>query len=91
MQGKYAEAEQLLERALSINEAALGVDHKTTLISRGLLADFYKRQGFVDKASSLQAEVVSDVERVYGPEHPWVANALTNLTIMLITEVSDSR
>ncbi|CAN0332639.1 unnamed protein product, partial [Ectocarpus sp. 8 AP-2014] len=69
----YSEAEQLLERALAINEVALGADHKTTIKSRGLLADLHKVQGFFDKASAMFAEVVNRLERVYGPHHRWVA------------------
>lgn len=53
LQGKYAEAQPLVERAMAIYEVALGMDHKETIQSRGLMGDLYKKQGFFDKASPL--------------------------------------
>lgn len=90
LQGKHAEAEQLLERALAVNEAGLGADHKTTIKYRALLADLYTAQGLFDKASSMFAEIVNNLERVYGPDHQWVADILVNLAKVFFTKVRDS-
>ncbi|CAN0452191.1 unnamed protein product, partial [Ectocarpus sp. 8 AP-2014] len=78
LQGKYAEAQPLFERALAISEGALGVDHPHTIASRAWMADLYQKQGFLDKASPLLEEVVSARERVQGRDHPNVASALNN-------------
>ncbi|CAM9754953.1 unnamed protein product, partial [Pylaiella littoralis] len=78
IQGKYAEAQRLFERALAINEVALGVDHPSTITSRAWMADLYQKQGLLDKASPLLEEIVSARERVEGHDHPNVASALNN-------------
>lgn len=75
-QEKYSEVQPLRERALAINEAALGADHHSTIESRGALGNLYKKQGLFDKARLLLEEVVNTLERVHGPDHPRVADAL---------------
>lgn len=87
LQGKYAEAQPLFERALAIEEAALGVDHTRTITSRAWMADLYQEQGFFDKSSLLMEEVVRAREHVLGCDHPEVAIALHNRAGLLKTQV----
>lgn len=87
LQGKHAEARSLLDRALGINEAALGVDHQTTTRACASLGDLNKRHGFLDKASPLLEKVLTTTKRVYGPDHPWVADALIARAGLLRTQV----
>ncbi|CAN0458451.1 unnamed protein product, partial [Scytosiphon promiscuus] len=82
-----AEAQLLFERALAINEVALGVDHPSTITSRAWMADLYTKQGFLDKASPLLEEIVSARERVLGHDHPDVASALNNRALLLKAQV----
>lgn len=91
LQGKYAEARSLFDRALAINEAALVVDHQATIRTRASLGDLFKKHGFFNKALPLLEEVVSTWERVYGPDHPWVADALSTQADLLSTQVRTSQ
>lgn len=86
-QGKYTEAQPLLERGLAIFEATLGVDHPSTIKSRACVGDFYARQGLLGKASPLMGEVISALERVHGGDHPDVAAALNNRAQLLKAQV----
>lgn len=88
MQGKYAEAQPLLQRALAIHEDALGSDHENTITALELLGDLYKNQGLFDKASPLWEKVVSTVERVHGPGHPRLATALSGQANLLLAQVA---
>lgn len=84
-------AHPLLERALVINERALGADHPDTIESRAWIADLYQRQGFLDMAAPLLKEVVSTRERVQGRNHPDVASALNNRAGLLKDQVRATR
>ncbi|CAM9623612.1 unnamed protein product [Ectocarpus fasciculatus] len=86
LQGKYTEAQPLVERALAIKEGALGVDHPSTITSRSWIADLYMKQGLLDKASPLLEEVVCSFERALGPDHPRFAGALNNWALLLSTQ-----
>ena len=52
-QGKYAEAESLYQRALVINEKALGPEHPHTVNNLNDLAVLYKYQGKYAEAEPL--------------------------------------
>lgn len=75
-QGRYAEAQPLIERVLGIIEDSLGADHPSTIMARVWMADVFTKQGIFDKASPLWEEVVSARERVEGRDHLGVAAAL---------------
>lgn len=87
LQGKYAEAQPLFERALALNEDSLGVDHESTIATGAQMGDLYKKQGFFSKAFPLLKEVVHTHERVHGPDHPLVADALINWASLLSMQV----
>ena len=87
LQGKYNEAQPFFERSLTIKEAALGVNHPSTIAARGSVADLWEKRGFFDKAFPLMEEVVSALERVRGQGHPDVGTALNNLAGNLVEQV----
>ncbi|CAM9419423.1 unnamed protein product [Scytosiphon promiscuus] len=86
LQGKFADARALFERALAINEVALGVDHSSTSTSRFRLADVYQKLGLYDKAFPLMEEVLASSERVAGQSHPLTAGALGSLAGLLVEQ-----
>ncbi len=53
VQGSYAEAEPLLERALAIVERALESEHPQVVTTRNNLAQLYRAQGKDRKAKRL--------------------------------------
>jgi CHAT domain-containing protein len=75
-QGKYAEAEPLYQRALSIREKALGPDHPDVAGVLSNLALLDLRQGKYAEAEPLIRQALSIDEKALGPDHPEVANAL---------------
>lgn len=77
----------MFERALTIREVALGVDHPTTISSRAWIANSYTNLGFLDKASPLWEEVVNTRERVLGHDHPQVGSDLINRARLLDKQV----
>ncbi|MER8008700.1 tetratricopeptide repeat protein [Streptomyces sp. NPDC094149] len=77
--GEWLEEEGEPERALAVYEEAvragtqeLGADHHVTLIARGSLAILRCRTAGTDRGAALTdlAEVVRDMDRTLGAEHP---------------------
>jgi tetratricopeptide (TPR) repeat protein/class 3 adenylate cyclase len=81
--GDYAAARQLFERALAINEQALGVDHPTTAHTLNSLADLLRAMGNPDAAMPLAKRALAINEQVHGPDHPATAQSLNNLAGLL--------
>lgn len=77
----------MIEKVLAIEKRYLGEDHPSTMLSRGVLADIYNKQGMLGEALSLMEGLVSTVERVLGPEHPRMALMLQQLAGLLRTQV----
>lgn len=77
----------MVERALDIEERALGADHSNAIASRAWMAELLRKQGFLNKASRLLEEVVSALERVQGFEHPDYASAVSNWAVLLENQV----
>ncbi|WP_257453719.1 CHAT domain-containing tetratricopeptide repeat protein [Archangium lipolyticum] len=78
-QGKYARAEPLLLRALSIREAALGKNHPDVASSLDTLANLYADLGYYDRAAPLHERALAIREAALGKDHPDVAASLNNL------------
>ena len=87
LQGKHAEAEPLCERALEINEKALGANHLRTVHTRAVLGDLYKKQGSFDKASPLLEEAVNILEHLDGHDHEVIASTLNKQADLLKAQV----
>lgn len=87
LQGRYAEAQPLLERALAIKEVALGANQIRTVWARVLLGDLYKKQGSFEQASPLLEEAVNALERLDGHDHDVIASALSKRADLLKAQV----
>jgi len=80
-EGKFAEAHPLAERALEIQEKALGPEHPEVAYSLNDLAELYRNKGDYAKAEMLHLRALAIREKALGPEHLLVATTLNNLAI----------
>ncbi len=78
-QGKYADAEGLYKRALTIFEKALGAGHPSVGASFNNLAIVYTEQGKYEDAERLHKRALAIREKALGTEHRDVAQTLHNL------------
>ena len=78
-QGRYADAEPLFKRALTIREKALGPDHPDVATTLNNLAELYHDQGRYADAEPLYKRSLAILEKALGPDHPDVATDLNNL------------
>ena len=81
-EGKYADAEPLLERALAINEKALGAGHPRVAQTLNNLALLYEAQGKYADTESLLERALAISENALGAGHPRVAKRLTSLALI---------
>ncbi|WAS90919.1 serine/threonine-protein kinase [Nannocystis punicea] len=77
--GAHAEARALLERALVLQEQALGPEHVGLTAALNNLATIHAEAGAYAEARALFERAVTIQEKALGPEHPEIANALGNL------------
>ena len=85
-QGRYADAEPLLQRALAIDEKAFGPNHREVAASLHNLAELYRTQGRYADAEPLYTRALAIDEKVLGPDHPDVATVLNNLASLYIDQ-----
>jgi esterase/lipase superfamily enzyme/tetratricopeptide (TPR) repeat protein len=80
-QGRYMEAEPLLEAALKIVRQ---VNEKSQIVARTLLrqADLYRAQGRYEVAESLYTESKEILEKALSPRHPVVGGTLEGLALV---------
>jgi CHAT domain-containing protein/tetratricopeptide (TPR) repeat protein len=78
-QGRYAEAEPLLKRALAILEKTLGPEHPKVATSLDNIAALYRAQGRDAEAEPLLKRALAVREKTLGDEHPAVGQSLNNL------------
>ena len=78
-QGRYAEAEPLYVRSLSIREQQLGRDHPLVATSLNNLAALYNSRGRYTEAEPLYVRSLLIREQQLGRDHPLVAISLNNL------------
>jgi len=79
--GRYADAEPLLERSLAIVEA-LGPDSPDVATALSYLAALYEDQSRDADAEPLRKRALAILERTFGPDDPAVAIALNNLAVL---------
>ena len=63
-QGKYSEAEPLCQRALAIDEKALGPNHPNVATNLNNLAELYRAQGKYSEAESLYQRALAIDESI---------------------------
>jgi CHAT domain-containing protein len=80
----YEKAEPLYQRALAINEKALGPEHPEVASSLFNLASLYTERGDYAKAEKLFQRALAIREKVLGPEHSDVAFALKGLAVLRV-------
>ncbi|NEX23892.1 tetratricopeptide repeat-containing protein, partial [Thiorhodococcus mannitoliphagus] len=78
-QGRYAEAEPLYKRVLTLGENAVGPEHPDVATSLDNLASLYGSQGRYAEAESFHKRALALREEALGLEHPDVAVSLNNL------------
>ena len=81
-QAEYGEAEPLYQRALKIDEKALGPEHPDVARDLNNLAELYREQGKYAEAEPLYRRALKIDEKALGPEHPDVATDLNNLALL---------
>jgi tetratricopeptide (TPR) repeat protein len=81
-EAKYSEAESLDQRALAINERALGREHPDVARDLNNLATLYSQQGKYAEAEPLYARALAIDEKALGPENPDTATFLYNLAAL---------
>jgi tetratricopeptide (TPR) repeat protein len=83
---QYEQAEPLFQRAIAINEKALGPEHPLLAIYLNNLAFLYKTQGKFELAEPLYQRAIAIDEKVLGPEHPGLATDLNNLADLYVNQ-----
>ncbi len=81
-QDRFAEAEPLFQRALTIYENALGSEHPYVATTLDNLARLYKTQGRYAEAEPLYKRALAIHEQTLGPDHPDVAVSLKKLAVI---------
>lgn len=81
--GKYAEANDLFERALALKEKALGPDHPDVAASLNNLGMMHRHLGDHPRAKATHERALALQDKALGPDHPDVAGSLTNLGMVL--------
>ena len=78
-EGRFDEAIPLAERALSIQERALGPDDPLVVQAINSLAMLYRAAGDYVGAESLFERVLEITTEALGPRHPTIAVTINNL------------
>ena len=83
-QGDLAGARPLFERALDINEKALGAEHPSVLSGRSNYAALVRKEGLPNLAEPLDRGVFEATARARGIDHPWTVALRNNLALTLL-------
>jgi eukaryotic-like serine/threonine-protein kinase len=81
-QGKYAQAEPLLGKALEIQRRVSGPEHPDTIAPMDSLAELYRAEGKYAQAETLYSQTLELERRVFGPKDP---NTLTSTGGLALT------
>ena len=81
-QGDHENALLRYQKALKIQEVALGPFHVAVAATKLNIALVYKRLGDLARARSFQSEAHSIYERNLGPDHPKTQNAARGLGLL---------
>jgi tetratricopeptide (TPR) repeat protein len=80
---QFAEAKEMHERALAIDEAAYGPDHPDVAIDVNNLGLVLEDLGDMEEAKKMFERALVIDEAAYGPDHPQVAISVNNLGLIL--------
>ena len=81
-EGRYADAQKLLEHVVEIRESILGMEHPDTAIAYDRIADVYELRGDYRSALEYNKKALAIRERVLGAEHPYTANTYHNMAVV---------
>jgi tetratricopeptide (TPR) repeat protein len=81
-QGRYLEAEPLLQKALTLTKQLLGSDHPDVATGLNNLALLYRSQGRYSEAEPLYLQSLKSYQNRLGIDHPDVAISLNNLAVL---------
>ena len=81
-QGRYGEAEPLLEQVLQLRREVLGERHPDTLASLDNLAALYLNQGRYGEAEPLYEQALQLRREVLGERHPDTLQSLNDLAAL---------
>lgn len=81
--GRLDRAEELLKRALAIQEGTIGIDTNDYLATVYRLASLYSELNRDAEADKLYQEVVPKLKARLGPDHPFVADTLDNWSVFV--------
>jgi len=82
-QGRYAEAQTLYKRALTVRRLLVGENHSDTARSMNNLAESLHYQGLYREAQELFERALAVREGLLGLEHPDTARSVNNLAVVL--------
>jgi tetratricopeptide (TPR) repeat protein len=82
-QGLFAQAEDMVTKALEIQKDILGPNDCGTLFSTGLLGSILTDLGKYEEAESMNRQTLARREKVLGPEHPDTLMSMSNLAEVL--------
>ncbi|NEO21534.1 CHAT domain-containing protein, partial [Moorena sp. SIO4A5] len=85
-QGRYQEAEPLLQQTLELTKRLLGEEHPQVALSLNNLALLYLNQGRDQEAEPLFQQALELNKRLLGEEHPQVALSLNNLALVYLNQ-----
>ena len=86
--GQYAQAEPLLQRALTLCEQGAGLEQGNTVVALDQLAKLYNYQGRHIESEQLLQRALVICERALGPDHPNTGTILNDLGWFYVTELS---
>jgi len=81
--GKYAEAEQMLRQTLKLRKKVLDEKHPSTLDSMNNLAIVLDSQGKYEKAEQMHRQTLTLMKKMLGEEHPSTLDSMNNLAEVL--------
>jgi tetratricopeptide (TPR) repeat protein len=84
--GRQAEAETVFQKAIIVQEKALGPVHPDLAKSLNNLAELYRTQNRQAEAEPIHKRILAIRERTLGPNHPYVARSLNNLALIYHTQ-----
>jgi len=82
IQGRYAEAKPLYQRASPHFRKSAGADHSNAATSLNDLASLYADQGCYREAEAFYQRALAIYEKALGPDHPYTAASLNNLALL---------
>jgi tetratricopeptide (TPR) repeat protein len=91
-EGRYQDAEPLLEQGLDLGEKALGgPDHPGLIRLKQTLADCYRLRSRAAEAEALYRSALQNADRAYGPRHPAGLPSLSGLAALEEQRGNDAR